>query len=426
MSILGSSAANGRNMHKTQVSKFLYGGRLDNVLKGHDKIVNGMEDPSFFAFTFGIDVSLTGLFGLADSKTNMIYDINTDRNYSVLTYLANAISPNTTAMISKDKTIKTDESTYADLNNLYTKDEYGNIIPNTTNENVKLTFSDEYINMKKFINGFKYITINHPYMLQSVEGLQDAYKKYYNSHKDSYLGGNDSKIKIKCLESMDLRMSALFDSYFKAVYNHKYRRMNIPRNLLRFDCWLLIHDMRNIKIDSGSLLHCLNSASPVTEDIVNNLSTVLFNFKNCFFDIDEIGSMLGNINNAEYNQTTFEFTFNYTDLDVYVNALADVLESSKNNISDISNIYREKYDLLDIYTLNNKTLDVSGLVNQIGSSIFNYATAGSTMGNVYDDTWSGLLSSLYSSITNNGVSSVINSAIGKGVGIAKNKIFSDK
>lgn len=426
MSLIGPSASNGRNNHKTQVSKFLYGGRFDNLLKGHDKIVNGMEDPSFFAFTFGIDMGLTGLFGLPGNRTNTIYDLNTDRNYSVLTYLENAISPNTQAMIESGKLIETENNKFADLNKLFKKDEYGNIVaPDTSNGNVSLTFSNELDNMRKFVNGFRYVTINHPYMFQQVDGLQDAYKKYYNLHKDSYLGGNDSKLKFKCLESMDLRMSALFDSYFKAVYNHKYRRMNIPRNLLRFDCWVLVHDLRNIRMDGTSLLNAISNAE-VTEDIVYNLSTILFVFKNCTFDIEEIGSMVGNVTNTEANQTAFEFGINYTDLDVHVNALADVIESGGD--ANISNIYREKYDLLDIYSLNDEltSLNLGSLVTNIGSTIFNYATMGSSMGNVYDRSWAGILSSLYSSISGAGVAGVLNSAIGQGIGMTKDKIFEKK
>ncbi len=424
MSITGPKE-NGRNTYRTQVSKFLYGGRLDNLLKGHDKIVNGMEDPSFFAFMFGIEPDVTGLFAIPGDVSNNIYDLNTDRNYGVLTYLSRAINPNTSAMVMNNSSTETNISanqngstnTFANLDLLYHTNEGGILEPDTQNNNVQLTFPQELVEMSKFVNGFKDITINHPYMMQSIEGLQDAYKKFYNMHKDAYLGGNDTKIKIKCLEAMDLRMSALFDSYFKSVYNHKYRRMNIPRNLLRFNCWVLVHDLRNLKIDQGSLLSAV-AGSPVTEDIVENLSTILFRFKNCLFDIEDIGAMLGTVSNAEINQTVFEFVFNYTDVDVYVNSLADYIEAGS-KANDES--YRQTYDLLDIHTLNDElgTLSVSDIFSNIGSSIFNYATMGSTMGNVYEDSWAGILASMMSSISTGGVTGILNAAIGKGLTAAK-------
>lgn len=422
MSMLGPNN-NGRNTYKTQVSKFLYGGRLDNLLKGKNKIVNGMEDPSFFAFNFGIDLSTTGLFSIKNSGQNvMLYDLNLDRNYSVLDYLRNAISPNTNEIISKQGKSAGNELVFADMKDINVKTE-GVSDPMPKYQ----TFPQEYNDMKKFTEGFHEITTNHPYMLQTVEGLQEAYKRYYNTHKDSYLGGgNDAKIKISCLEALDLRMSALFDSYFRAVYNHKYRRMNIPRNLLRFDCWVLVHDMRNLAMDNPSLLNA-SFGEPVDENIVNNLSTVLFKFKNCMFDIEEIGTMFETINNAETNQTKFTFTFIYNDVEIYVNSLADMLEAKSNDEKkNISNTYREQYDLLDIKQLNDSmgSLNITDTITNIGKTIFNYATQGSTMGNVYDESWAGILSSMMSSISNVGVSSILNNAIGKGISLGKDKLKS--
>jgi len=410
---------NGRNTYRTDTAKFLYGGRLDNMFKASNKIVNGMEDPSFFAFNFGIHPSHTGLFGKETAMNNMIYNMNFDNNYSVLTYMKNAISPNTA--LSTNVTGSSIEQ--ADLSSMYMKDAAGNLVPNPATKGMNITFSKEYEDMKKFVHGFEEITKNHPYMMQSIDGLQDAYKKYYNSHKDSYLGGgNDSKLKITCLEALDLRMSALFDSYFRAVYSHKYRRMNVPRNLLMFDCWVLVHDLRNIRADNSTLLSAINGA-PVTDRIVNNLSTILFVFKNCIFDIDEIGTMLETVNNAEANQTKFSFNIIYNDVEVRLNSIADILEAKEENAASVSEPYRKYYDLLDIHQLNDElgTLNLSNVMANIGSSIFNYATQGSSMGNIYDDSWAGILSSMMSSINNVGVSSILNSAIGKGTSILKSK-----
>ena len=416
---------NGLHTHDTSVSKFLRGGRLDNLLNAHNKIVNGMEDPSFFAFTFGIDKSFSGLFGDPNMMNLRLYDLNTDRNYSVLTYLQNAISPDTNSLLNDGDLIRKEKNTYANLDSLLMYDNERNVIGTKTGSNVNLTFGQEWIDMSQFVNGFQEIANNHPYMFQSVDGLQDAYKKYYNIHKDSFLGGNDTKIKIKCLESMDLRMSALFDCYFRAVYNHKYRRMNIPRNLLKFDCWLLVHDLRNVRADHTDIMTSINGWNKkVTKDIVNHMSTILFKFKNCYFDIEEIGTMLSTISNAEANQTTFEFAFNYTDIDIYINALADFIRGDNERYGDSDNVY---HSTLDINKLNDEsrkiphtelgnmyedTFSIGGLLAGIGTTILNNATHGMFQpGNVYDKSWAGLLSSMYSSITAAGVRGILNNSI---------------
>ena len=439
----GGQRNGGRNAYDTQVAKFLYGGRLDNIFAGHNKIVNGMEDPSFFAFNFGIDEVTTGLFSIKNGADNpMEYDMETDRHYSVINYLKNAVSPN-----AKDL------SGRADSNGMYFMDLDGAGTESYGSVSAKyMTFPAEYADMLKFTEGFHEITVKHPYMLQTIEGLQDAYKKYYNPHKDPYLGGGtDTKIKITCLESMDLRMSALFDAYYRAVYNHRYRRMNIPRNLLRFDCWVLVHDLRNIAADDPDTLNfALNQnvmnitlGSHVDEKIIKNLSTVLFRFKNCIFDIEDIGAEFETVNNAEANQTKFAFSFIYNDVDVYINSLADLLEADRRG-EDISGVYRERYDKLDIVSLNDrpkarKTADLGngyaddtyrlgGLLKNIGSSVFNYVTQGSTMGNIYDDSWAGILSSMMSSISNVGVGSVIRNLAGQGINLGKQKLreYADK
>lgn len=451
-----SSGRNGRNTYDTSVSKFLYGGRLSDALTGKNKIVNGMEDPSNFAFVFGIIAERTGLFGDPNLDGMIVYDTEIDRSYSVLTYLRNAISPNT------QKIYEENDKLVISPDDLYTKGEdgtYGGVKPEL------MTFPLEYYNMYNFVNGFKRITTDHPYMFQTIDGLQDAYKTYFNSHKDAFLGLKDGKIKIKCLEAMDLRMSALFDSYFRAVYNHKYRRMNIPRNLLRFDCWVLVHDLRNLKVSDNYLYSSVYDEN-TKKIITNNLSTIFFRFKNCTFDIEEIGAMLGGISNAEAKQTEFEFAFNYNDVEVQVNSLADALEFKNTNSDDYYNLLdivslnadkrskesetakkgyeeslfsdatnallesvknkatsrlKDKYNLDDAYF--DAKLDLTRTLNRVGSALLHVHTGGGLMGNIYDESWAGLLSSMMSSISTAGVPGIINHVLGAGDQHMMGRIF---
>ena len=392
-----------RDLYNTQVGKFLTGGKRSNLMTGKNKIVNGMDDPSFLAFSFGItNVDQAGLFGddiTLDNPNNMLLALNKDRSYSALSYLKNAI---------------------------------GN--PDGENEGKRQMFPTEYVELKKFVDGFKEITINHPYVFQTIEGLTEAYKLYINMHKDSMLGGGkETKIKITCLESMDLRMAALFDSYFQSVYNHQYRRMNIPNNLLRFDCWVLLHDMRNIAQDVTELMGAIRSNSPkVTKGIISHLSTVLFLFKNCTFNVEEIGSTFDSISNKDNNETKFTFTFNYGDIDVGINSLADVFENNAlENAAD--NVYEFATDIIrlnddallkrsptknfddDMYDPNYGIgLDIGGTLKKLGTKIFNYATGNGGLGNIYDESWAGMLSNMMSTISNASTSSIINSVFNIG------------
>ena len=56
----------------------------------------------------------------------------------------------------------------------------------------------------------------------------------------------DRKISIGCLESIDLRMSALMDFYRKACFDWKYRREIVPWNLRTFTVYIYVYELRNI------------------------------------------------------------------------------------------------------------------------------------------------------------------------------------
>ena len=310
-----------------------------------------------------------------------------------------------------------------------------------------------------FVNGFMEICKAKQYIFQTVEGLQDAYKKFYNNKKDSFLGGSDNKIKITCLESMDLRMTALFDAYYKAVFNHNYRRMNIPHNLIRFNCYIMLHDLRNIVPQTNNANDMMKLA--VTDDVVKNMSTVVFVFKNCTIDIEECGQSFSSTSNVEVNETKFDFTFTYGDVDIAVNSLADFLASAKNDDSS----YRARYDTLDIMKIRGDgkrltsgdyqksqsltdanrlaygktleygesemfgnayeddfTLNVGNILKKAGSLTFNYLTNGTQMGNVYDESWAGIVANLVSSISTGGLHSIASQYISKGKSVAMEKL----
>lgn len=466
---------NGRHTYNTSVSKFLIGGRYLDALTGSNKIVNGLDDPSHLAFVFGIVAEPSGLFGNPETFGKMYADFETDRQYSALEYLLNckgspqdvkSIQDNTMSLganyevgeLTEDE-LKLDKSKQDEILASRISAENDRLNKNVTDKYKQNTerqvsadatiFSKEYLNMRAFVNGFWEICKGKQYMFQTVDGLQDAYKKYYNNKKDSFLGGSDNKIKITCLESMDLRMAALFDSYYKAVYNHKYRRMNVPHNLIKFNCYIMLHDLRNVVPPDGSTYF--------DSLVVRNMSTVVFVFKNCTIDIEECGQTFSSIANTEVNETKFDFTFTYDDIDIAVDSLADFLESKQAESYD--NPHREMYDTLDIVSLNdynkitdadytsaygktrntNKlvygesemfgnayeddfTLNVGNILKKAGSLTFNYLTNGTQMGNVYDESWAGIVANLVSSISTGGLHSIASQYISKGKTIAMEKL----
>jgi hypothetical protein len=72
--------------------------------------------------------------------------------------------------------------------------------------------TEEFTRMKylnAFINTLKSINYYMPWYWQSIEGLEELWK--WKHFEDPYRGGDDAMLKIACLESIDLKVTALMD-----------------------------------------------------------------------------------------------------------------------------------------------------------------------------------------------------------------------
>ena len=174
------------------------------------------------------------------------------------------------------------------------------------------------LDMLSFINGMKKITENYPYIFQSITGLDEAYKNYFKND-DPFMGSKDNNITISCYESIDMKVSSMFNKYFNAVYDRQFRRERVPINLRRFECSVFVHDIRNFR-------HALNllykngkfgedNDSPNSEIIelaLNHLSVVEFKFFDCEIIPEETGNIFDTVGNAELGeQRMTSFTFKY-------------------------------------------------------------------------------------------------------------------
>lgn len=167
-----------------------------------------------------------------------------------------------------------------------------------------------------FIRGMTRLTTEYPYLMQSVSGLDEAYKNNYFV-KDSFRGSIDNKISISIYESLDLKISGMFNKYFNAAYDAQYRRERLPVNLRRFNCSIFVHDIRNFFKMSTALGGKLNELSKknlakIIEISLNSLSAIEFKFYGCEIVAEETGSIFDNVSNAErgdMRMTNFVFTY---------------------------------------------------------------------------------------------------------------------
>ena len=185
--------------------------------------------------------------------------------------------------------------------------------PVQINRNSSLVVSQTVLDMLGFISGMKRMTLDYPYIIQGISGLDTAYNKHYGI-KDPYLGSGDDKITLTCLESLDLRVSSMFNRYFNAVYDRQYRRERVPINLRRFNCSIYVHDVRNFvaisRLNSdGSYKTSYNRIVELTDMYY---SVIEFRFYDCEIVPEETGNIFDNISNeapSEMKKTNFTFTY---------------------------------------------------------------------------------------------------------------------
>ncbi len=167
--------------------------------------------------------------------------------------------------------------------------------------------SQTVLDMLGFISGMKKMTREYPYIIQGITGLDTAYNKHYGI-KDPYLGSGDDKITLTCLESLDLRVSSMFNRYFNAVYDRQYRRERVPINLRRFNCSVYVHDVRNFVAYNSRTIS--NGRVMELKDMYH--SVIEFKFFDCEIVPEETGNIFNDISNeapTEMKKTNFTFTY---------------------------------------------------------------------------------------------------------------------
>ena len=96
------------------------------------------------------------------------------------------------------------------------------------------------------------INNNSPWFFQSIDGL-NALEKFNvtgfqpESGMDSYNSARtaDKKLTINCLESLNMRMTALANLYNQAMFDADNMRWLVPRNLRKFTMWIYVTEIRN-------------------------------------------------------------------------------------------------------------------------------------------------------------------------------------
>lgn len=98
------------------------------------------------------------------------------------------------------------------------------------------------------------INNNSPWFFQSVTGLDQLEKIAISGFQNESTAGMDDfnpartsgkSLTIECLESLNLRMTALANLYNQAMFDADNMRWLVPRNLRKFTMWIYVTEIRN-------------------------------------------------------------------------------------------------------------------------------------------------------------------------------------
>ena len=259
---------------------------------------------------------------------------------------------------------------------LHTGDVYAGVQDDATEQNRNKSTLPKppqtVYDMLGFIRGMVRLTTQYPYLLQSVIGLDEVYKNNYGV-KDSFRGSKDNKITINIYETLDLKVSGMFNKYFNAVYDAQYRRERVPMNLRRFNCSIFVHDIRNFHMMSTKLGKLMRESggqniSKIVEVALNTMSAIEFKFFGCEIIPEETGSIFDNVSNAERGDMRMtNFSFSYSDVVINYLPFEDMKRSLLTKLKNGGHKPYVSVKKNNIGNVNNNDKDEQGVVNGLGN-----------------------------------------------------------
>ena len=276
--------------------------------------------------------------------------------------------------------------------------------------------------LKAFIQGLLEVQKTRPYYFQTIAGLLEAWEKSTEFAEDPFTGSADNEgVTIGCLEAIDLKITALFNLYRMAVYDVRYKRFVLPKNLMRFNVYVNVHEIRKfrtvVKSTSGPTP---NTAETDTADVVNeNTSQLRFKFTQCIFNAGATGKVFEGVTNTGGNIATTEMKWSYGQLEMlgqYSGFGSSLEEDKKQTISSPDMVGKQKNffkDKLDGVIDQAQGIGESALANLKAAPGNLLAAAQARVGGLIDSAVLGnvfgLQNQIIGALTNPGI---LNAAVG--------------
>lgn len=174
----------------------------------------------------------------------------------------------------------------------------------------KLDMDNRALALSTFTNMLNNISNNTPWFFQSISGIDKAHIQNLNEPF------KDNTIEIKCLEeSIDMRLSTLFEYYKYACFDYVNLKEIVPENLRKFDMSVVVFGVPIRYLDTHSKIKGSEfKAKTMRGESGNAMTMAMYTFKGCEFDIENMSEpVLSDMNNAhafQNNSVSIKIKYN--------------------------------------------------------------------------------------------------------------------
>jgi hypothetical protein len=116
-------------------------------------------------------------------------------------------------------------------------------------------YKDRLEDLQAFKDALYTINMELPWFWQSLKGLERL--QQYDP-LNNYWGGDDAKIEIETLESLNLQIAGLMHLYRRAIFDERKWCYIMPANLRKFRMWVYVTEVRTIQVKTETKVGGIN------------------------------------------------------------------------------------------------------------------------------------------------------------------------
>jgi hypothetical protein len=128
-------------------------------------------------------------------------------------------------------------------------------------------YKERLEDLQAFRDALYTINMELPWYWQSLKGLERL--QQYDP-LNSYWGGDDAKIEIETLESLNLPIAGLMHLYRRAIFDERKWGYIVPANLRKFRMWIYVTEIRTIQSKTATKVGGINKDTAL-KDFPSNI-----------------------------------------------------------------------------------------------------------------------------------------------------------